>query len=473
MVKKRGRTYYAVYHDPATGKRVRRSLRCTDKSASEILEGGVVRRAAREHAGLVDPYEQHHKRPLSEHVADWRSALVAKGNTERHADDSAMRVRRIVDECGFKCWPDISASRVQEWLGEQRKPKGDEATGLSAQTANYYLQAFKGFCRWTVKDRRAAESPVAHLDGFNTATDRRHDRRAFETDELRQLLQTTASGPVCYGMKPADRAMLYKLATMTGLRACELRSLSPASFDLADDPPAVTVAAAYSKRRRKDVQPIPTMLVSELRKYLKGRDPSLPVFDLPHPCSIVRMLRTDLRLALARWIRAAQDRSERRARRAGGFLRYRDDAGRVLDFHSLRHTFISNLALGGVHPKDAQTLARHSSITLTLDRYTHTARGKVAKALDALPDLSSEPEIAQPLRATGTYARQGVSYLCQNSIRQGGKASAPVRMNATTCHLDETLRNKAKTAFSDTQTALGRGGVEPPTHGFSVRCSTN
>ena len=32
---------------------------------------------------------------------------------------------------------------------------------------------------------------------------------------------------------------------------------------------------------------------------------------------------------------------------------YATDAG-IADFHSLRHTFISNLAAGGVHPKLAQ-----------------------------------------------------------------------------------------------------------------------
>jgi len=36
---------------------------------------------------------------------------------------------------------------------------------------------------------------------------------------------------------------------------------------------------------------------------------------------------------------------------------YVDDTGRYADFHSLRHTFISNLAVAGVHPKTAQRLA--------------------------------------------------------------------------------------------------------------------
>src|SRR5207245_4402634 len=49
---------------------------------------------------------------------------------------------------------------------------------------------------------------------------------------------------------------------------------------------------------------------------------------------------------------------------------YHDETGRVFDFRALRHQFISNLAAGGVHPKIAQVLARHSTITLTMDHYT-------------------------------------------------------------------------------------------------------
>ena len=79
---------------------------------------------------------------------------------------------------------------------------------------------------------------------------------------------------------------------------------------------------------------------------------------------------------------------------------YRDDAGLVADFHSLRHTFITNLARGGLHPKVAQALARHSTITLTMDRYSHTLLGDHADALAALPDLSAATR--QSARATGT-----------------------------------------------------------------------
>jgi hypothetical protein len=40
-----------------------------------------------------------------------------------------------------------------------------------------------------------------------------------------------------------------------------------------------------------------------------------------------------------------------------------------------------------VHPKTAQALARHSTITLAMDRYSHVRNAELAPALNALPDL--------------------------------------------------------------------------------------
>jgi len=81
---------------------------------------------------------------------------------------------------------------------------------------------------------------------------------------------------------------------------------------------------------------------------------------------------------------------------------YRDAGGRVFDFHAIRHLFISNLAAAGVHPKVAQTLARHSTITLTMDRYTHLGLHDQTAALDKLPQLPSKGPQAGRLAATGT-----------------------------------------------------------------------
>jgi hypothetical protein len=94
----------------------------------------------------------------------------------------------------------------------------------------------------------------------------------------------------------------------------------------------------------------------------------------------------------------------RRDLKAAGVL-YKDAAGRVADFHALRHSYVSALARSTAPVKIVQSLARHSTPTLTLNTYAHVGLHDHAAALAALPDLSpptDRPETAK-LAATGRY----------------------------------------------------------------------
>ena len=192
------------------------------------------------------------------------------------------------------------------------------------------------------------------------------------------LIEQTERGPERMELSGPDRALVYTLAVDTGLRANEIRTLTPTSLDLEATPPIVTVSAAYSKHRRDDALPLRHDLISELRPHLDRFAPGQTVFRLPDKPA--KMLRADLAAARDAWNRTETD-AERRRWEESEFLAYRDDTGRVADFHSLRHTFITNLARGGVYRKLAQALARHSTITLTMDRYSHTVIGDRADAL--------------------------------------------------------------------------------------------
>ena len=66
----------------------------------------------------------------------------------------------------------------------------------------------------------------------------------------------------------------------------------------------------------------------------------------------------------------------------------RDDRGRTVDVHALRHTFGTHLSKGGVAPRTAQAALRHSSIDLTMNVYTDPRLLDVHGALDALPVLA-------------------------------------------------------------------------------------
>jgi len=117
------------------------------------------------------------------------------------------------------------------------------------------------------------------------------------------------------------------------------------------------------------------------------------------------MFRADLEAARAAWIaEAAGDAAERARRQASSFLAYRDDNGRVVDFHSLRHSYITLLERSGAGVKLAQELARHSDIRLTMNVYTHAALHDLAAAVASLPNLlPAGPAGPRPaLAAAGT-----------------------------------------------------------------------
>lgn len=366
--------------------------------------------------GILDTRAEHHGRPLREHLADFHASLLHKGTTQAHADLVKARAERVCKGCRFKFIADVNASKVQRFLADKRKGNAEES-GISHQTNNFYLQAIKQFCRWLVKDGRASESPVDHLTGLNVKLDRRHDRRSLTAEELAELLKVTAAGPVRHKMTGQARAMLYRVAMETGLRRNELRSLTGASIETEANPPAIVVAPANVKNRQPVVQVIRPELAAELRTWMQtaqiGPDDRLWP-NLTRNTAL--MLSKDLTAARDAWINDSRTPAQQSEREESNFLCYADDAGRYADFHSLRHSFVSLITQGGVHPKLAQRLARHSTVELTLARYSHTLLDDEAQALEVLPALPSmfdRPETdRQQLRATGTEGADSVLPKC-------------------------------------------------------------
>ncbi|MGA2678868.1 MAG: tyrosine-type recombinase/integrase [Sedimentisphaerales bacterium] len=356
----------------ALGRQIERLVSCrvTGESPTPELSRwieGIPRKLCNRliRIGLLDAARAGGKKPLSEHLTDFEQYLLAKGDTSKHTKQTVSRARRIITDCGFTHWTDIVASKVQQFLSGLR----DNSENISAQTFNYYLQAIKEFCRWMVSDRRASESPVQYLQGLNVQTDRRHDRRALTVDEIRRLLDITATEPFRFGMFGSERSMLYRLAIETGLRANELRTLTIASLNFVDH--TITITAIYSKHRRQDTIPLRSDTVVELQAFIHGKLPNARVFSVPD--KPVKMFRADLQAAN---------------------IAYVDESGRYADFHALRHTTGSLLAAAGVHPKVAQAIMRHSKVDLTLNRYSHVYAGQTSEAIKSLPDLSRSVKAA-------------------------------------------------------------------------------
>jgi hypothetical protein len=96
---------------------------CTNKTAAELMIVELVRKAERAEVGIHDPYEQHRKQPLAEHLADWEASLLAGGATAKHVRQTLACARRVVEGCGFTFLADLSASRVQQYLAGLREQR--------------------------------------------------------------------------------------------------------------------------------------------------------------------------------------------------------------------------------------------------------------------------------------------------------------------------------------------------------------
>lgn len=96
------------------------------------------------------------------------------------------------------------------------------------------------------------------------------------------------------------------------------------------------------------------------------------------------------------WLNEVETEEARMEREKSDFLKWEDSQGRFADFHALRHTYLSRLGRSGGSPKVMQLLARHSTVELTLGRYTHAGLFDLSAAVARLPALPVPPEPRNP-----------------------------------------------------------------------------
>ena len=385
----RSKTWRARYTD-ASGNDKTASLKTQDRQEAQERLAELLQRVKQHQA---DPFAEHREKPLSEHLADFSAYLAAKDNTDRYIRLTVNRVTQATHACRFRSVTELDSGRAAGWLRDQRRD------AMSPATSNHYVTALKTFGNWLHRDRRTPENPFEHLSRVNAKVDVRCVRRSLQREELTRLITAAADGKPFRDLSGQDRAVLYTLAVFTGLRVSELASLTERSLNLDHEPPTVTVDAACSKHRREDVLPLHPALADQLRNWLANltersgsADESTPLFPGTWTERAAPMLRRDLAAARRTWIDEAVGDQQQQAREKSGFLQAETPDGRI-DFHALRHSFITNLATSGVHPKLAKELARHSTIALTMDRYAHVDLNEMNAALSTVPGLPQSVDL--------------------------------------------------------------------------------
>ena len=312
-------------------------------------------------------------RPLREHMADYISALKAQGCANSHCDNCRRFLERMARECGWTRFIDITPDSIVRWRDnlQVKIPGGRHVVATihkpaSARTKNAYIKAARSFINWLVRQGSIGSNPLKHVASVEQRGREQRIRRAFTDDEVSRLLE--ASGPY---------AIVYLAALTTGLRRGELTALRWADVHLQAAKPFITVRAGISKNHKEAMMFLRHDVADALRAA-PGNDAE-PVFKMP-----------------------GRKRFKAHLKAAG--IEPVDKIGRVVDFHALRHTFITGLQRGGVAPRVAMELARHSHMELTARVYTDATMLATADAVDALPAWRPWPPAtaSESALATGT-----------------------------------------------------------------------
>jgi integrase len=311
--------------------------------------------------GLIDGQRTEITKPLTEHISDYGRVLEAKGRSKDYATRSANRLRKIVSECRFCYFRDITRSAVETYSGRLQKD------GCGDTSRGHYLGALGSFLNWAEQDQRIVRNPIAKLD--KPARD--SEKKGILTPEqFVHLIKTTSAKNILIGRTSGqERAVLYLLAGMTGLRRKELLHLTWDAISPSADNASVKAKASITKNGKEAEQPVPPILVSVLTA-LKAH---------ARPDADDRVF-----VSFGKWINTAELIREDLA--VAG-LELTDREGNEICFHSLRNSYISFLANSQTPAKVIQKLARHSDPRLTFNTYARTFAEAEQKAVTFLPNF--------------------------------------------------------------------------------------
>jgi integrase len=497
--------YVAKYRDGAGVVRVE-ATGCRDETAARRVLADLERRAELVRSKVMTAAEaaigDHQAAPLEKAFAAFDEHHRAKGVTEIHREDTGRYLRRLAADCTFNTLADLRRESLERWLALRT------ADGMSARTRNAYRDALVSFCNWCIETSRLAANPFGAVPKANEKADRRRQRRAMTEAELLRLLPVARERPLLEALTVRkgprkgeryanvraevrerlrllgrERALIYKTLVLTGLRKGELASLTVAQLRLDDAVPHLALDAADEKNREGNDIPLRDDLAADLRDWLADKlhrlqdearragaaipvrlPPTAPLFDVPD--RLVMILDRDLVAAgIARRVKV----------NGKWVIDKRDDRGRTLDVHALRHTFGTLMSKGGVAPRTAQAAMRHSDIKLTMNVYTDPALLDVRGALDALPSLPLDGDQAEgeAARATGTDgdSRQGVCSLAptlaptpDNSVQPPSATGNPATGGVLSSPAASGSRGKRKGP-------LATGVSGPPCRGDWIRTS--
>lgn len=242
---------------------------------------------------------------------------------------------------------------------------GAREDGRAPKTVSNYAEAIASFCDWLEKMEYLSTDPLKRLSKLDVSP--LSTRRAMTVSEIHRLLSVCA---------PHRRAS-YEVAFLSGLRAGELRQLDGKHLDVARG--GLHLDKRWTKNRKPGFQPLPQSLVEMLAAMLEEEVAKKEYLKVEAHHKIKAGIPLNPLLYVAS--HAARD-LKKDLLKAG--INPDDDGTGKIDFHACRVAYTTLIVEAGASVKEAQTLARHSTPTMTLDRYAKTREDRLVEVAESV-----------------------------------------------------------------------------------------
>ena len=390
-----------IRHDLALGTEFKE---VAEKKARELKKEKEY-----EAAGLLLPKKirEGAKTPLSELLEKWLSIGLSPDVGSKHRTYSRMRPTKVFQDCRWKFLRDVSPTTFQSWVAISRKE------GMKPKTLNEYRSHLFSFFGWLVDHEIISENPLRVVKPLKVP--KADSQRAMKPEELEAL----------FAASPWYRRCVYVVASHSGLRRKELRTLTWERLDLESDPATLDLKPERTKNEKGGYLPLLPDVVEAL-KELKAKSPA------NRPEVFFRGVTENRRF----WKDLQQ---------AGVPLL--DSRGRSLVFHSFRRTFATILANSNVSPAVARLMMRHCNISITMDLYADQELLPVVAEMKKVPRLSlsptASPKIGKTCPNVSTEGKTG------NTTEHAGSAENPLYQGdlASSVHLWEKPRMAEREGF--------------------------
>jgi integrase len=362
---------YSLGTDPATGKR---------KTATVTVRG-TRKEAERELRRLLRAIDTgEHVDPNRITVREWLATWLAAVRQEV-APRTAERYGEIVDNFLVPALGKLSLAKLapvhlqgaySAWADGGRRD--GKAGGLSAQTRRHMHRILTSALSRAVEQQLIARNPC---DAFKKRLPKA-ERREMAT------LTTEQSQGLLAALRHTRVYWPTMVAIATGMRRGEILALRWRNVDLDRGSLRVVESLEQTKAGLRAKCPksekaraitLPTFAVDELRRLKREQAEELLKLGVRQSGDTLLCARADGEPMQPRSLTHEFTRLVARAK----------DIPRVR-FHDLRHSHATQLLLAGVHPKVAQERLGHSTISVTLDLYSHvtaTMQEDAAAKIDA------------------------------------------------------------------------------------------